>query len=107
MLFLQNLLISFQIKGYWFICIFIIKLYIIGPSGVRAQPLGVAAERSVHYIFWNYFSFFSFLRHILFFQKGLSQGYEILHGVLSNKKNKIWGKTKFETPPSSPLGGLF
>ena len=31
--------------------------YDFGPSGVRALPLGVAAERSVHYI-WNYFSFF-------------------------------------------------
>ena len=29
----------------------------IGPSGVRALPLGVTAERSVHYI-WYYFSFF-------------------------------------------------
>ena len=28
-------------------------LCIIGPSGVRALPLGVAAERSVHYI-WYY-----------------------------------------------------
>ena len=27
-----------------------------GPSGVRALPLGVAAKRSVHYI-WYYFSF--------------------------------------------------
>ena len=26
----------------------------IGPSGVRALPLGVAAKRSVHYI-WYYF----------------------------------------------------
>ena len=31
----------------------------IGPSGVRALPLGVAAERSVNY-FWDYFSFISF-----------------------------------------------
>ena len=29
----------------------------IGPSGVRALPLGVAVERSVHY-FCDYFSFF-------------------------------------------------
>ena len=28
-----------------------------GPSGVRALPLGVAEERSVHYI-CDYFSFF-------------------------------------------------
>jgi hypothetical protein len=31
----------------------------IGPSGVHALPLGVAAERSVHY-FRDYFSFLSF-----------------------------------------------
>ena len=43
--------------------------FTIGPSGVCALPLGVAAERSVHY-FWDYFSSF-FLRHILFSQKGL------------------------------------
>ena len=42
-----------------------------GPSGVRALPLGVAAKRSVHYI-CDYFSFLFFLRHILFSQKGLS-----------------------------------
>ena len=29
-----------------------------GPSKVRALPLGVAAEQSVHY-FWDYFSFLS------------------------------------------------
>ena len=65
---------------------------IIGPSGVRALPLGVAAERSVHYIcpsgvralplcvaakrsvhyIWYYFYFYLFLCHILFSQKGLS-----------------------------------
>jgi hypothetical protein len=32
----------------------------IGPRGVCALPLGVAAERSVHYI-WYYFSSFLFL----------------------------------------------
>ena len=32
----------------------------IGPSGVRELPLGVAAERSVHY-FWDYCSFFLLL----------------------------------------------
>ena len=54
----------------------------IGPSGVHALPLGIAAERSVHY-FCDYFSFF-FLRHILFSQKGLSL-------VLSHKKNNDLG----------------
>ena len=47
-----------------------LELLVIGPSGVRALPLGVAAEWSVHYI-WYYFSLF-FLCHILFSQKGLS-----------------------------------
>ena len=31
------------------------QVLIFGPSGVRALPLGVDAERSVHY-FWDYFS---------------------------------------------------
>ena len=31
---------------------------VFGPSGVCALPLGIAAERHVHYI-WYYFSFFS------------------------------------------------
>ena len=37
-----------------------VPLYIdfyVGPDEVRALPLGVAGERSVHY-FWDYFSFF-------------------------------------------------
>jgi hypothetical protein len=72
----------------------------IGPSGVRALPLGVAVERSVHYI-WCYFSFLSFPCHILYSQKELSWGYEILHGVLSHKKNKIRGK-KILGSPTSP-----
>jgi hypothetical protein len=44
-----------------------------GPSGVRALPLGIAAEQRVHYI-WYYFSsfFLFFLCRILFSQKGLS-----------------------------------
>ena len=42
----------------------------IDPSEVRALPLGVAAERSVHY-FWDYVSFF-FPGHIILSQKGLS-----------------------------------
>ena len=44
---------------------------IIGPSGVRALPLGVAAEQSVHY-FWDYFSFLS-VPHT-FLQEGVVLG---------------------------------
>ena len=47
------------------------SVHYFGLSEVRGLPLGVAAERSVHY-FWDYFSFLSFLCHILFSQKGLS-----------------------------------
>ena len=36
--------------------------YLIGPSGVRALPLGVAVEQSVH-SFCDYFSFFFSLPH--------------------------------------------
>ena len=46
--------------------LFLVK---IGLSGVRALPLGIALKRSLHYI-CDFF--FSFLRHILFSQKGLS-----------------------------------
>jgi hypothetical protein len=54
-------------------------------------------------IYLRFLFFFSFflLRHMLFSQKGLSRGSE----VLSNKKNKILGKKKSETP--SPLGRAF
>ena len=48
-----------------------------------------------------------FLRHIIFSQKGLSQGYEILHRFLSHKKNKILGKQKNWDSPSSLPGALF
>ena len=48
-------------------------LAVVGPSGVRALPLGVAAKQSVHFICDYFsFSFFIFLCHILFSQKGLS-----------------------------------
>ena len=43
----------------------------IGPSRVRVLPLGVAAERRVHY-FWDYFSFFLFWDPYFCSKKGLS-----------------------------------
>ena len=66
----------------------------IGPSRVRALPVGVAEEQIVHY-FWSEWSacaalrpcsgrnclFFFLLCHILFSQKGLSYGSET-HGLL-------------------------
>ena len=63
---------------------------------VQTLPFGVAAERSVHYL-WDYFSFFFFLPgHILFSKKGLSmsQGSKTLHGF-------FWGDL------TSTLGGDF
>ena len=36
-------------------------------------------------------------------QKEESYGFEILHGVLSDQKNKIAPLTKFLIPPPSPL----
>ena len=53
------------------------------------------------YLVLFFLYFFLLLCHILFSQKGLSQGYEILHRVLSHKKNKIWGKQQFRDPPST------
>jgi hypothetical protein len=35
-----------------------IAVFFIGPSGVHALSVGVAAKQSVHY-FWDYFSFLS------------------------------------------------
>jgi hypothetical protein len=52
------------------VCTVPILKHNVGPSRVHALPLGVAAEQSVHYI-WYYFSFF-FLCHILFSQNGMS-----------------------------------
>ena len=43
-----------------------IGIYYFGPSGVRALPLGVAVERSVHYFCDYISSSFFFLRNILF-----------------------------------------
>ena len=40
---------------------------------------------------------------LLFSQKGLSKGSEILHGVLSRNKNRIWGSNKIGEP--LPPGG--
>ena len=54
-------------------------------------PLGVAAERSVHY-FWDYF-FLSSMPHT-FLPEGGYPRVEILHGVLSHKKIRIWGGKK-------------
>ena len=71
----------------------------IGPSRVRALPLCVAAEQSVNY-FWYYLSFF-LLCHIIFSQKGLSQGYEILQRVLSHKKIRFGVRKKFRDHPQA------
>ena len=74
--------------NYWYIGFLSIDMFrIISPSRGPAQPVGVPAEQSVHY-FCDYSSFF-FLCHILFCQKGLSYGFEILHEVLSHKIYRI------------------
>ena len=44
----------------------------VGLSGVRVLPLGIAAERSVHF-FWDYFSFFFSPPHI-FLPEGVVPG---------------------------------
>ena len=72
----------------------------IGPSGVRALPLGVAAKRSVHYIWYYFFSIFFFSVPHTFLPEGVVLG-------LWNTNNKIRGKTKFLGPPPRPLGGTF
>ena len=53
-------------------------MLVIGPSGVRALPLGVAAKRSVHYI-CDYFSF-------------LSPPHTVLpEGIIVGLRNFAWG----------------
>ena len=93
---------------------------------MRALPLGIAAERSVHY-FWDYFgpsvlrapaeqtkvatvlgTFFHFLSCYHRYskpQKGLSYCFKFLHGPLK-KNNKNLGKKKFDPapPPLAPWG---
>ena len=59
------------------------------------------AANEVSTIFGIIFLFilvFLFLCHILFSQKGLSYSFEILHGVLSQKKEDF-GWTKIRDPP--------
>ena len=96
----------------------------VGPSGVRALPLAVAAERSVHCI-WYYFGPSGvralplaaginegghYFRYIILCsyrryskpQKGLSYCFKFLHGLL-NKNNKNYGKKKNRTLPPYPL----
>jgi hypothetical protein len=63
------------------------KFASFGPSGVLPLPLGVAVVSTIFGIIC--LAFFSC--HMLFSQKGLSYGFEILQGVLSHNKNKILG----------------
>jgi hypothetical protein len=74
----------------------------IGPSGVLALPLGVAAERSVHY-FWDIF--FLLLTHT-FLTERVVLG--LCNCARSNKshKNKILGEQKFRDP-LTPRGEVF
>ena len=69
----------------------------IGPSGVRVLPLGVAAERSVHY-FWDYFSFFLSSPPHTFLPEGVVLGLWNFARSFKSQKNKIWGKKKLRTP---------
>ena len=69
--------------------------------------LSSPAERSVHY-FWDYFSFFFFLLgHILFSQKGLSQGSETWHGVPIHQNIRIPLKKRIRGPSLPPHYTIF
>ena len=78
----------------------ICPMNLIGPSRVRALPFEVAAERSVHY-FCTSHSLLSFLRHILFSQKGFSFFAESfrLQKIRFGVKN-IWNRI---SPPRGPF----
>ena len=77
--------------------------------GAVTQPLFLVRAACVRChgtkcpLFMAFFSlsFFS-LRLLLFSQKELSKGSEILCGLLSHTKNKICGNNKFGGPPLPP-----
>ena len=65
---------------------------IIGPSGVGGLPLGVAAKRSVHYI-WYYFSFSFFgVNFFLFYPKSSFFCYLKLHAKFHNPRTTPSGR---------------
>ena len=80
------------------------NIQIIGPSGVRALPLGVAAKRSVHYI-CDYFSFLSFSATYFSPRRVYATVSKFCTEFLVTK-NKISGKKNWGNPPL-PQGGLF
>ena len=75
-----------------------------GPSGLRALPLGVAAERSVHCI-WYYFSsfFFFFYQPHTFLTEGVVLGLWNVAKSFQSPQKRFGVKHNFVTP----LGGLF
>ena len=71
-------------------------LRIVGPSGVHALPLGVAAERSVHYI-WDYFSF-SFWDPYFFQEVVVLWLFNFAQSFKSQKRIRFGVKQIFGTP---------
>ena len=65
----------------------------IGPSGVRALPLGVAEKRSVLYV-WYYFSSFLSSPPHNFLPEGVVLGLQNFAWSFKSHKNKIWGQKK-------------
>ena len=95
--------IVFRIKWVAFELLLILQsLLLVRAACVRCH--GTKCPLLMALFSLSFLSFFTPL--LLFSQKELSKGSEILCGVLSHKKKNIWGKTKIGTPPY-PSGGAF
>jgi hypothetical protein len=79
----------------------------IGPSGVRALPLDVAAERSDNYIWYKFPSLFS--PPHTFLLEGVVHGlWNLAWSFESQKKIRFGVKTNVAPPPLlAPWGVLF
>ena len=70
----------------------------VGPGGLRVLSQNEVSTINGVFSLSLSLSLYSFsLLHLLFSQKGLLYGSEILHGVLSHKRNIIWGERKKPT----------
>ena len=82
-------------------------MFKIGPSSVLALPFGIAG-RTKWQLLTALFSPPPPLSQVFtFLPKGLFQGYDILHGLLSQKKIRILDKQKCQGPLFLPHHAMF
>ena len=79
----------------------------IGPSGVCALPVFVAAQQSVHY-FCDYFSSFPFLFCATYFspRRIYAMVLKLCMELIVTQENDIWSERKNGGPPA-PWGSIF